>query len=69
MTNIEEKRKLIESRQDELLHELRVLQSFCKHRNATSEPRSDTGNWCKQDDCYWVEHRCPECGKFWREDL
>ena len=69
MTNIEKKRKLIESQQDELLHELGVLQSFCKHKKATSEHHSDTGNWCKQDDCYWVEYHCSECGKFWREDL
>lgn len=44
------------------------LQSKCKHKKATKIHKSDTGNWCPQDDCYWTEFDCPECGKRWTEE-
>lgn len=26
---------------------------------------SNTGNWCPQDDTYWVDYSCAACGKQW----
>lgn len=40
----------------------------CEHPFATRVNKSDTGNWCKADDRYWVECACPDCGKRWAED-
>lgn len=48
--------------------QLLYLQEECQHQNAVKENKSDTGNWCKADDCYWTECKCPDCLKFWRED-
>lgn len=44
------------------------IQLRCRHTNATHQYRSDVGNWCKNDDRYWIEFRCYDCGKFWTED-
>ena len=47
---------------------LKVIQNKCKHPNVEKTHRSDTGNWCKLDDCYWTEFSCPDCKKQWMED-
>lgn len=47
---------------------LKELQGNCAHFSAEKTAKSDTGNWCKQDDSYWYECFCPECGKRWVED-
>lgn len=44
---------------------LRTLQEVCNHPLAVKTPHADTGNWCKDDDSYWYEFQCPDCGKFW----
>jgi hypothetical protein len=43
----------------------RDLQNLCAHPNASKKYRGDTGNWDRTQDSYWIEHRCPDCGKFW----
>ena len=43
------------------------LQNECEHPNVTKTAKADTGNFCPQDDSYWYEFRCPDCGKFWTE--
>jgi sugar-specific transcriptional regulator TrmB len=64
--------KLIERRVSTLqkkisnaVNEVTKLREECLHPNKTSVPKSDTGNYCKADDRYWVEHHCPNCGKRW----
>lgn len=54
----------IERLQNEVLRQ----QGLCSHRNLKRTPRSDTGNWCKSDDCYWYEFHCQDCDKFWTEE-
>ena len=27
--------------------------------------KSDTGNWCKSDDSYWIDCDCSICGRHW----
>lgn len=43
-------------------------QSECSHGNHVKIAKSDTGNWCPQDDSYWYEITCQDCGKYWHED-
>ena len=42
-------------------------QEMCNHKNHVRTGHSDTGNWCKADDCYWYEFICHDCGKYWTE--
>lgn len=41
---------------------------ICKHSNVSKMPRANTGNWDRNDDRYWYEFRCPDCGLFWTEE-
>lgn len=46
----------------------RVLKADCPHPTQTLWVKndSDTGNYCRQDDKYWVDIRCPVCDSwFW----
>jgi len=63
-TKIDRARVKIEKLEQEIL----TLQRECPHTNASKKGCSDTGNWCKGDDSYWWEFRCPDCGKYWVED-
>lgn len=44
------------------------LQQRCKHPNRVSVHGANTGNWDPDNDSYWVNHSCPECGLRWRTD-
>lgn len=46
----------------------RDLQAACSHVNVSKKYCADTGNWDRYDDSYWIEYRCPDCGKFWSVD-
>ena len=49
--------------------ELQHLQyNVCDHPNATKVPNCNTGNWDRNDDHYWYECKCPDCGLYWTED-
>lgn len=45
-----------------------LLQSTCLHPNADKKYCANTGNYDPTADSYWIEYRCPDCGKFWQED-
>lgn len=47
---------------------LRQLQVECPHVNKTGVYKGNTGNWCSQDDSYWIDAKCPDCGKSWMID-
>lgn len=47
---------------------LQALKELCSHPNVTKTPKANTGNWCPDDDRYWYDCKCPDCGKFWMED-
>lgn len=70
MTPIQVKRKAATIRKhiEKWNQSLISMQETCTHINATHVNKADTGNWCKSDDNYWTEHRCPDCGKFWLTD-
>lgn len=69
MTPKQIKRRLetLTKRSNTIQLEIRQLQESCPHENKSSIPASDTGNWCKSDNKYWIDHRCFDCGKYWRE--
>lgn len=47
---------------------LMELQKECKHPMAERINRADTGNYDSSQDSYWRDCKCPDCGKFWKED-
>lgn len=44
------------------------IRRSCKHPNVKKTHKSSTGNYCPQDDVYWTEFKCPDCGSEWSED-
>jgi hypothetical protein len=44
------------------------LKELCSHPDASKKHRGDTGNWDRNEDSYWIEYKCPDCGKFWTVD-
>ena len=40
----------------------------CSHPAVVKSFHADTGNWDRRDDHYWVDFKCPDCGRFWIED-
>ena len=53
---------------EKLYADLSDLQKTCNHPRATKRAGSNTGNWCKSDDCYYYDCECPDCGYRWTED-
>lgn len=52
---------------EELYKEIKEVQAVCTHKGLVGKYGADTGNYCSQDDSYWVDFTCPECGKKWTE--
>lgn len=48
--------------------EIDDIQNACTHEGLLGAYGANTGNYCKQDDSYWVTFLCPECGERWTED-
>lgn len=48
--------------------EIYAAQAECEHPDLTGKYGSNTGNWCEQDDSYWLDLWCPTCGKRWSVD-
>lgn len=53
---------------DKIGNKIQKLIDTCPHENVKKTYKGDTGNWCKDDDSYWIEFDCPDCGKRWHED-
>jgi hypothetical protein len=47
---------------------IQELQNSCPHEDVQGEYKANTGNWCKDDDSYWIEAKCWDCGKRWNID-
>lgn len=60
-SKIKEKIKVLEN-------QLKEIQETCPHENAIVQKKIDTGNLCKNDDTYWVEVKCQDCGNHLRFD-
>ena len=48
---------------------INVLRSKCKHKKAVKTYGSNTGNYDPSNDGYWTEYSCPECGRYWTEEI
>lgn len=44
---------------------IRSLQEECEHIGVHVEYGANTGNWCTQDNSYWIDWKCPHCEKRW----
>ena len=51
-----------------ILDEIEALRASCPHVNLEGEYRGNSGNWCAQDDSYWINAKCNDCGKTWMID-
>lgn len=47
---------------------IRDLQAQCPHDIVAGYYKGNTGNWCPQDDRYWIEAECQECLKYIHAD-
>lgn len=70
MTPAQVKRKRINiyDKIKKLNEQIAELQSLCTHLDVTKKYKGDTGNYDPSADSYWIEWRCPDCGKFWITD-
>jgi hypothetical protein len=53
----------IKKKISKLTEQLLYIQQECSHENVVGEMKGDTGNWCQQDDSYWISADCQDCGK------
>lgn len=47
---------------------IRDLKETCPHNDVERVSKSDTGNWCRDDDSYWTACKCKVCGNSWNEN-
>lgn len=51
------------------LHErLERIRSRCPHKHVNKEYHSDTGNYNRNDNQYWTNFECLDCGYRWNEE-
>lgn len=53
---------------NELRKELKEHQEKCQHPRGTFKRGFNNGNWCPQDDQYWIDVHCDVCFKSWTID-
>ncbi len=53
----------LKTEETRIQNEIKELQDACPHTRAIGTPNSSTGGWDK--DSYWIDYKCPDCGKFW----
>lgn len=70
MTQAQVRRRLktIQKHQDKWDIAEKDLQEICNHPNVDKKYKGNSGNYDPSADSYWIEYRCPDCGKFWIED-
>lgn len=65
---VRQRYKVIQQFQDKWADAEIDLQSTCKHPAVTKKYQGSSGNYDPSADCYWIEFKCPDCGKRWMED-
>ena len=48
---------------EKIEEKIKKKREACKHEHLVGEYDSDSGNYCPQDDRYWVSAICMDCGK------
>lgn len=56
------RRKRLEQRIQKLKEELVELQGICKHFALEGKYTGSSGHYSPDDNSYWVEVYCPDCG-------
>lgn len=62
---ISRKYKKLQEKLQSVYADIDALQESCKHNFAVKKHRASTGNYDPSCDGYWIEYKCPDCGKFW----
>lgn len=62
LSKVKELKETIRPEIEKLSKEIRDLQKKCGHKNFTTKKGANTGNWCEEDNIYWVDVRCSDCG-------
>lgn len=65
---IQSKYATIKRRESGLHNQLIELQSICAHDNVDKKYKGNSGNYDPTCDAYWIEWKCPDCGKYWITD-
>lgn len=63
MSTILDRINQLKVQKEAINNEIKTLQDGCDHLRVTGKYDGNTGNWCKDDDCYWWEGACLDCGK------
>jgi DNA repair exonuclease SbcCD ATPase subunit len=48
----------------QLHRQMEAFQSKCNHTQVYGKLSSDTGNYDRTQDDYWIDAICPECGRY-----
>jgi hypothetical protein len=67
--NIRSEKENLTKQISELQKQLQNLQEICSHEIVEGEYKANTGNWCSDDDSYWISATCLDCGKRLHADL
>lgn len=59
----------IKQKIEQLSFELADIREQCKHPNLITKHGADRGNYDPSLDRYWIDYKCPDCGKFWTQDV
>lgn len=65
--SIKTRYKRLLKKEDSIADAIKSLQEECNHPDRVKKYYSSTGNYDPTADCYWIEYKCPDCGKFWIE--
>ncbi len=68
MNDIKIKVNRIKDMQHRLISELKDIQNNCPHEDKEGKYKGDTGNWSPDEDSYWIDAKCLDCGKTWMID-
>ncbi|MNF51712.1 hypothetical protein D3C85_374530 [compost metagenome] len=59
---IKENIEFLRARIEDYQGRIRALQDKCLHEDFHGHYKASTGNWCPQDDSYWINFTCNICG-------
>lgn len=65
MDSIKQRWNTIDKNIKKYYKKLKELQEECPHTNVDKKYKGNTGNYDPSCDIYWIEFKCPDCGKFW----
>lgn len=60
---LEQKTKKFNKKTELLRKRIEEIKASCPHKRFVYKYGSNTGNYCPQDDVYWIDIECLDCGK------